>query len=164
MNYQIRPISAADAQEIVSWRYPEPFAIYNLTGKDVAAEIAYFLDLANRFHVVYDVSGQNGELVGFCSFGMDAQVPGGDYTAEALDIGLGMRPDLIGQGLGTKFLQAILHFANESFAPSALRATVAHFNQRSRRIFQKSGFRITQSFTSQSDLPIRFDVLVCPLT
>lgn len=28
--------------------------------------------------------------MGYCCFGTDARVPGGDYSADALDIGLGM--------------------------------------------------------------------------
>lgn len=47
------------------------------------------------------------ELVGFFSFGAEAQVPGGDYdNAKALDIGLGMRPDLTGKSLGLGFVEA----------------------------------------------------------
>lgn len=158
MNYQIRPIARADAQAIVAWRYPEPFTFYNLTGTDTAAEVRYFLDPANHFYVVLD---RAGNLVGFCSFGLDAQVPGGNYTSDALDVGLGLRPDLTGKGLGTEFLAAICRFAITTFAPPALRATIARFNLRSRRIFEKNGFRFAQTFVSQSEPPIRFDVLVC---
>ena len=53
-----------------------------------------------------------------CSFGIDAQVPGGDYSAQALDVGLGLRPDHTGQGLGVTFLGAILAFAQERYSPT----------------------------------------------
>jgi ribosomal-protein-alanine N-acetyltransferase len=157
MNFQLAPMTAADVRQILTWRYDEPYAIYNLESNDEAAELRYFLDPANHFHSVYN---EAGELIGFCSFGVDAQVPGGDYSLEALDIGLGLRPDLTGRGLGSDFLGAILDFARRTFQPPCFRATVASFNGRSRRIFEKQGFQLVQTFWSPSTPPLQFDLLL----
>jgi [ribosomal protein S18]-alanine N-acetyltransferase len=157
MRYSIQPLTASDACALRTWRYPQPYAVYNLAGADEEEDLCYFLDPHNQFHSVLD---EAGALVGFCSFGEDAQVPGGDYTALALDIGLGLRPDLTGQGLGATFLDAILSFAQEHFEPSHFRATVASFNVRSRRLFEGHGFCVTQSFASRSEPALLFTVLV----
>jgi [ribosomal protein S18]-alanine N-acetyltransferase len=157
MRYSIQPLTASDARTLRTWRYPQPYTIYNLAGADEEEDLAYFLDPRNQFHGVLD---EAGALVGFCSFGEDAQVPGGDYTALALDIGLGLRPDLTGQGLGAAFLEAILCFAQEHFEPSHFRATVAIFNIRSRRLFERHGFCVTQTFVSEGDPALTFLVLV----
>jgi [ribosomal protein S18]-alanine N-acetyltransferase len=157
MTFHLAPITEADVRQILTWRYGEPYAIYNLVSSDEAADLRYFLDPLNQFHSVYD---STGDLIGFCSFGVDAQVPGGDYSLEALDIGLGMRPDLTGQGLGSGFLGAILEFARRAFGPTCFRATVASFNGRSRRIFEKQGFQLVQSFWSHSDPSRQFDLLL----
>ncbi|MDQ2672203.1 MAG: GNAT family N-acetyltransferase, partial [Actinomycetota bacterium] len=74
----------------------------------------------------------------FC-FGEDAQVASGKrfglYEAEpALDVGLGMRPDLTGRGLGEEFVYAGLRFARETYSPPAFRLTVAAFNRRAIRV------------------------------
>jgi [ribosomal protein S18]-alanine N-acetyltransferase len=153
----VAPMTAADARAILTWRYPEPYAFYSMASEDVAAELPYFLDPANAFHRVGD---EQGTLVGFCSFGEDAQVPGGDYTLPALDIGLGMHPDLTGQGNGAAFLAAILAFANQHFAPERLRATVAVFNRRSQRMFERQGFQVVQRFMSLSVRPVEFVILL----
>ena len=59
--------------------------------------ITFFLAPKNGYLAVRD---SEGALVGFCCFGFEGQVPGGDYSVDALDVGIGMRPELTGQGLG----------------------------------------------------------------
>ena len=57
-----------------------------------------------------------GDLVGYCCYGLDAQVPGGEYLINmpaVLDIGVGMKPNLTGAGRGHDFVSAILEYANE---------------------------------------------------
>ena len=89
------PMIESEARQIVRWRYPPPYDIYNLS--DAEETILYALNPNNRFYAMKD---KKEELVGFCSFGQDAQVPGGDYRIDALDIGLGIHPDLTGFGKG----------------------------------------------------------------
>ena len=84
-------------------------------------------------------------------FSPDGQVPGGDYRANALDIGMGLRPDLTGQGRGLMYVKAILDFAHRTFAPTAFRVTVAQFNKRALRVWEKAGFRAIQTFHSKHD-------------
>ncbi len=88
-----QPMNETEAQAIVSWRYEPPYDIYNLDSPDQPA-IRYFLEPQNAF---YSITGQAGDMAAFCSFGPDGQVPGGDYKANALDIGMGLRPNLTGQ-------------------------------------------------------------------
>jgi RimJ/RimL family protein N-acetyltransferase len=90
------------------------------------------------------------DIVGYCCFGVDAQVPGGDYDKgepDILDVGVGLRPDLTGKGHGFNFVSAILEFAEEMYQPEIFRITVAAFNQRSVKTFQKLGFKETGNFT-----------------
>ncbi len=72
---------------------------------------------------------------------------GGVYEdPSALDVGIGLRPDLTGRGMGTSVLEAILAFAQERHAPTGFRATVAAFNERSLRVCEKVGFRRDRTF------------------
>ena len=86
-----------------------------------------------------------------CCFGPDAQVPGGDYEAAALDIGLGLRPDLTGQGRGLHYASAVCDFARNTLAPAEFRVTVARFNRRARRVWENAGFVRVQTFERQPD-------------
>jgi [ribosomal protein S18]-alanine N-acetyltransferase len=100
----------------------------------------------------YVATDERGTLVGFFCFGAPAQVPGGHlcglYAADAVDIGLGMRPDLTGRGLGREFLTAGLDFARRRFAPASFRLAVATFNQRAIHLYEKVGFQSVATFVS----------------
>ena len=158
MDLTFNPIDEANIRKFVYWQYEAPYDIYNL---DVNApldeeDLAYYLDPANAYH---SIMNEAGDLLAFCSFGVDAQVPGGDYSAEALDIGLGVRPDLTGQELGTSFVTATIDFAIEKFQPPMLRVTIFEFNKRALKVWERQGFRRVQTFQSEfSDRP--FVILV----
>jgi ribosomal-protein-alanine N-acetyltransferase len=148
MPLTFRPLDEAGARAILTWRYEAPYDLYNLDSGDMEASVRFFLDPQNGYQAVVD---GEGDLVAYCCFGLDAQVPGGDYGVDALDVGLGVRPDLIGQGRGFRYVEAVLSFAQHTFAPGALRVTVAEFNQRARRVWQKAGFQPVQRFLRQQD-------------
>jgi RimJ/RimL family protein N-acetyltransferase len=142
-NYQISPLSEENALTIITWQYPPPYDLYDLSPESLSV----LLNPAFRYHQVLDM---NGRLVGYCCFGEDAQVPGGNYHAGEpgkLDVGIGLMPDLTGKGLGFDFVKEILEFAERSFYPEVFRVTVAEFNQRSLSLFIRLGFRKTYSFT-----------------
>ena len=101
------------------------------------------LDPQYAFHGIY---GQQGQLEAFCSFGPDGQVSGGDYSTPALDIGMGIRPDLTGQGHGSAYVNAVIQFAASTYKPDRLRVTIAGFNRRALRVWEKAGFRVTKKF------------------
>jgi GNAT superfamily N-acetyltransferase len=130
------------AEQVARWRYPEPYGRY-----DGAGDVSFLVDPSNGYYAV--VEGQ--ELVAFRCFGPDAQVPGGDYSADALDTGGGLRPDLTGQGLGRGVIAAGLQFGRSRFSPTAFRLTVAAFNGRALRSVQSLGFVQHQRFHSTAD-------------
>ncbi|MBK8987309.1 MAG: GNAT family N-acetyltransferase [Chloroflexi bacterium] len=148
MNESFGPATIAAARQFVRWRYAPPYDIYNMvTDPDdanlVEAAANYFLDPAIGCHALTD---EWGRVLAFCTFGEDAQVPGGDYGRIALDIGFGMRPDLTGQGLGREFVTAVIHFAQQTFQPDVLRVTIAAFNRRALRVWTQQGFAPVQEF------------------
>src|SRR5579884_792904 len=103
--FTIEPMTEATAREMLSWRYEAPYDFYNSDPESVEEDVAEALEGSQ-----YSVRDARGELVGFLAFGECAQVPGGHragaYTGEdVVDIGLGMRPDLTGKGLGLPFMR-----------------------------------------------------------
>lgn len=151
-----RPMDEPGVRAVARWRYEPPYDIYSLNREDEQVLVQTFLNPAYHY---YQVRDQAGDLVAYCCFGPDARVPGGDYAAEALDVGLGLRPDLTGQGQGMAFVHAVLDFARRTFAPPALRVTVAGFNQRALHVWQKVGFRPIQTFERPPD-GLTFVILV----
>lgn len=124
----------------------------------LVATAAYYADPAHRYFAVDD---ERGELLGFGCFGIEAQVPGYDYTqSDALDIGFGMRPDRLSGGRGAAFLAAILTHALTTDNPTLFRSTIATFNERSARTFLRAGFVKMNSFRSVTASPMDFDVYI----
>lgn len=154
--YTIHPMTITAARDMATWRYAPPYDIYSMAN-DAEATVEFFLDPVNRYAVVRD---RENQLIGYCCFGADARVPGGDYSDErALDIGVGMRPSLTGQGRGGAFVAAVIDFAVARHAPARLRATIAHFNRRSQHAFESCGFRPMQQFISATNPPRKFVIL-----
>ncbi|RAP78659.1 GNAT family N-acetyltransferase [Paenibacillus montanisoli] len=123
-----------DAEEIISWRYEEPYQIYN---NESTPELIQ--EMLNNYYTVY---GDEKQIIGFFCAGNSAQVPNDfySYSESYLDIGIGMRPELTNKGLGTEFFSFVLDSMNQIFGDVELRLTVTSFNQRARRLYRKFGF------------------------
>ena len=147
-NYVFTPINDEEARAVVSWRYEPPYDFYELANDPEGLE--ELLGPPERREGYYAVRS-DGELVGFFCFGPGGQLPSFDYADDgSLDIGLGLRPDLTGKGLGLEFLLAGLEFGRRHFAPAGFRLAVATFNERAIQVYERGGFRRVTVFTHHS--------------
>jgi ribosomal-protein-alanine N-acetyltransferase len=150
---RIVPLTSAFALDICTWQYPAPYDCYDMTG---AAPEELLRPGSGFFTLLLDDA-----LAGFRSFGVDGRVPGWDYDDTALDTGGGLRPQLVGQGLGREAIATGLAFGRSRFAPPAFRVTVAAFNTRALRTLAALGFSRVGSFAAATD-GRAFQVLVRP--
>ena len=130
----IAPMTPEHAREIAAWAYPGEYALYDFSPEEEA-------ELLNGEY--YCALDEGGALVGFFCYGASARIPadGDAYARDALDFGLGMRPDLCGLGGGAAFVRAGLAYAREALGVDRFRLAVASFNQRAARAYEKAGFR-----------------------
>ncbi|WP_199614545.1 GNAT family N-acetyltransferase [Paenibacillus alkalitolerans] len=133
-----------EAFEISRWKYEGEYSFYNSEKSEEAIN-----ELMNGTY--YSVRNDVNELIGYFCFGRSAQVPGGQktglYTGDnVLDIGLGMKPELTGKGMGMSFLTAGIIFADKTFNPHRLRLSVAIFNRRAVSLYTRAGFKAVSSF------------------
>ena len=143
-----RPAEEKSAREFVHWQYEPPYDIYTCPPDHIEEAIQYNIDPAN---IVYAMFNQGDELIGYCSYGQDGQVPGGDYSEEALDIGMMIKPELTGQGMGSAFAKEVIKNGMNKYAPKKLRVTIAAFNKRAMRTWEKNGFQHIQTFERRTD-------------
>ena len=147
MHITIGPMTEEAARAILAWRYEDIYTFYNAHLQDLHDGLQEMLNGS-----YYAATDEQSALIGYFCFGVHAQVPGGHlyglYADDALDIGLGMKPDLTGRGLGREFLTAGLDFARQRFAPATFRLSVAAFNQRAIRLYEKVGFQAVTTFVS----------------
>ena len=135
MNYTFSPLTQRQAEQIAyEWQYDGPFAFYDMPNDE--DDLVEFLNPDERTEHYFAVL--NGEeLIGYYVF---------EPNADVVDVGLGMRPDLTGQGNGTAFLEAGLAFIMDRYAPKQIELAVATFNERAIRLYTKSGFEPVERF------------------
>lgn len=149
MKLTIRRLNSRDAKAVSKWTYPEPYSIYDFDESDSCLK-----ELLNGSY--YSAAGEGAGLMGYCCFGESAIVPAGRQFGvynddEYADIGLGMKPELCGQGLGLDFLENCLAFAGKELSAKRFRLTVAAFNKRAINVYERMGFRKAGSFIRASE-------------
>lgn len=159
MKMSIKSMNYDEANQISKWIYEEPYSIYSMDGSyDCIDEL-----LNGKYFLVVD---KENTIIGYYCFGESAQVPVGNkfgvYNCkDIVDIGLGIKPNLCGQGLGLKFLCNGLNFAKNKLSAKKVRLTVATFNQRAIKTYKNAGFEKMYSFERVSDIgKIEFWVMI----
>ena len=140
IQYRFEPMSEQQARAVADWYYDPPYDFY-----DAAADpedLAELLDPVQRDGRYFAVLGDPGSLVGFFMFKQEG---------DAVVIGLGLRPDLPGRGLGLPFLLAGLEFARGRYAPARFRLMVATFNRRAIRVYEQAGFCQGETFAHRTN-------------
>jgi len=136
----ITPMSQAEAEEIAGWRYVPPYDFYDV-GAD-QRDMAELLDPAGRGDHYYSAYNPARELVGFFEL---------RNAGDVVVVGVGLRPDLTGHGLGESFFGAGLVFARGRFAPRRFKLSVAEFNARAITVYERTGFATTRSFMHETN-------------
>ena len=124
-----------DAHAIAKWHYQDPYTFYDADqDPDDLAELLNPQSWQETYHSVFD---EQNKLFGFFTFNKNEGI---------IEIGLGLRPDLTGKGIGLGFVQAGLEFAKNIYSSTAFRLKVATFNHRAIRVYEQAGFHPARVF------------------
>ena len=132
--FAIRAMTASDANAVAAWHYPGVYSFYDW--EQDAEDLAELLD-PEEWGRRYFAVDRDGDLVGFFVFKL------ADGLAE---VGLGLRPDLTGLGLGDAFLDAGLRFAADELSAEGYTLAVAAFNRRAITVYERAGFAETERY------------------
>lgn len=88
-----------DALRVAGWRYRDRWSVYDLESP---------AGLENDLDLYWAVTDTADTMVGFVCVEAAARVPGLDADASFIDVGVGMDPDLAGQGRGSAFGEVVL--------------------------------------------------------
>jgi RimJ/RimL family protein N-acetyltransferase len=117
------------ASEVGTWHYEPPYDFY-----DLASDPHDAAEMRNPAHAAHyrAVLAKGGDLLdAFWYFNRQRDV---------VDVGIGLRPELTGRGLGESFLRAQLDYATSQWAPATFRLFVAAWNERAIRLYDRLGF------------------------
>jgi len=149
MKYTFVPMNQEYASTIVdTWKYEKEYSIY-----DYSNEADHMLDEQGWGRGIFAVLNQEGDLIGelsiefydvqgqcteYCNFDDQALL-----NERELWIGFGLRPDLVGHGLGVEFVLACVEYAIQKYhyRGEYIRLGVATFNQRAVKTYVKAGFQ-----------------------
>jgi RimJ/RimL family protein N-acetyltransferase len=119
----VQPASPETFASIGAWRYTPPYDFYDGDQEPVLNPERYF-----------EAVDEDGSLVGFYYV---------EEKGAAVEIGLGLRPDLTGRGLGGAFFEAGLDFLRSRHPGRPVVLNVAAFNVRAITVYERAGFRET---------------------
>ena len=140
MNFQFFMMTQSDAEQIALWHYDGEFSFYDMeSDPDDLQELLSPDKRGNHYWSAYSDSGLTG-FVCIESNGLEAE------------IGLGLRPDLTGKGLGSYFFASIEQLTQRLFPDvSEISLSVAAFNLRAQKVYQQAGFLICGQETVETN-------------
>lgn len=128
----------AHAAEICTWSYPPPYNIYGfLPWEQMKGLGVEFGDPGIRLQQYLSVLDEQDQLWGFAQL-----FPMAGVTR----LGLGMRPDWCGRGMGKRFVQAIVDEAKRRRPSDEIDLEVLTWNERAIRTYRKAGFYIADTY------------------
>jgi [ribosomal protein S18]-alanine N-acetyltransferase len=132
VTYRIRSMTADDIPVLTAWHYPPPYDFYDPDADD--DDLAELSDPDRWGREYFTAVNEQQEIVGFFQFRLPE--PG-----TVIEIGLGLRPDLTGIGLGSSYMAAGMDFARERWHRESFQLFVAAFNRRAIKVYERLGFR-----------------------
>jgi len=151
-NLIVVPMTKPHAQSISLWKYENEYSFYNANEENIDG----YMDGTH-----YACISENDELIGYFCFGKEAQIPTVEenvYDEASTDIGLGLRPDLCGKGMGLSFFNVGLNYAETALNITSLRLSVAAFNERAIKLYKNAGF-VTEGEVTNSYYKNKFLVM-----
>lgn len=137
-SFMIVPMTREHAETVCGWVYEPPYDLYGwLPWDQMEALGVEFGDPEVRQSQYVSVLDAEHTLCGFAQF-----FP----LAGVTRLGVGMRPDLCGQGLGKSFMQAVVGAASEKRPGDEIDLEVHTWNKRAIRAYRKSGFVIADTY------------------
>lgn len=124
-----------------TWKYPPPYDFYDATADPEDYE--EFVNPEQWPQKFWQVRCEE-DLIGFFTAS-----PTDDR--ETYEISLGLSPDLTGGGLGLKFVQAGLETLAAECSPSRIVLSVAAFNERAMKVYERAGFRAIRTYSQPTN-------------
>lgn len=125
-------ITEEEMRRVCTWRYEGKYRIYDLPSYEIMQKLrmGFFKPGARENYRAFCM---DGEVIGFTNI---------QEENKEVFIGIGVRPDKCGQGLGRQILQEAYRISKSRWPEKPLYLHVRTWNQRAVNCYKKAGFRI----------------------
>ena len=140
---QLGKMTEQEAKAVTEWHYPPPYDVYRWPAwSDMLRDGRELADPDIRAAQYLSVrDSRNESLIGYVQlFPLD----------RAVRIGIGLRPDLCDQGLGTPIIKLAVEEASRRQPGAEIDLEVEEWNKRAIRAYEKAGFAIADEYTRRA--------------
>lgn len=142
MNLKLCSLTENHVREICNWKYEGEYSVYNLPTYDKVVTQKWGIAIEEKREKQFAaVRSQNGDLYGYIRF-----IENENYVL----VGLGLKPSLCGQGLGSALMELIKKESNRRYGNIIIVLEVRSFNQRAIKCYQRAGFKIIDRYSKDT--------------
>jgi [ribosomal protein S18]-alanine N-acetyltransferase len=139
LDWQVVPMTEQHAEEVCRWRFEPPYDVYNNDPWEVLKKLEIEIGdpqlRQEQYAAIIDPA--DGELMGYAQF----------FPIEGVTrLGLSLRPDLCGGGIGPAFVSLLVREAKRRKPSDEIDLEVLIWNHRAKRAYEKAGFRLTDTY------------------
>jgi ribosomal-protein-alanine N-acetyltransferase len=134
----IAPMTQPEAEEVAGWAYPGIYAFYDYSAEP--DDLAELRNADRRAGLYFAVHLAEHGVIGF----VQVWPVGEDGSVE---IGLGLRPECAGHGLGVAFVRLLCEWLIDRvrLRPMTITLRVATFNARAITVYERAGFHAVET-------------------
>ncbi|OWA32968.1 GNAT family N-acetyltransferase [Saccharibacillus sp. O16] len=136
-SFEIHVMTESEAAAVCGWSYEPPYDIYGWMPWEEMKKLGIEFGDPELRTQQYVTGYRNGVFCGFAQL-----FPLGGTTR----LGIGMRPDLCGRGMGAAFVRAAADEALRRIPGQEIDLEVLTWNQRAISAYRKAGFSITDLY------------------
>ena len=142
MKFDFVPMNKDFSNEIINWKYEEPYSFYDMTSDK--EDLKEFKDEKNWENRYFAVINKKYKLVGFYSY---------NFEDKKMWIGFGLKPSLTGGGNGEEFVKSGIEFGIKYFdyTEKEIYLAVAKFNIRAIKLYKKIGFESIREYLQKTN-------------
>lgn len=132
MIIELKKLSLEMAKEIVSWRYPNEYSVYNLPSWDEIVTNNWGLSSPIKREKEFFSIILNQQFIGYTRF---------SKRNDRIWIGIGLKPSYCGKGHGKKVMELIVGIVKVKYPEVPIALQVRVFNKRAISAYKSIGFK-----------------------
>lgn len=137
MKYIVENMNEEFAKQICSWKYEGEYEIYNTVSfEEMKSKKISLLNPERINNYICFIDEENKEVVAYINIMKKEN--------ENIFLGIGLKPNLCGKGMGKEFLQVGIKKALERYPKHKIVLQVRSWNKRAINCYLNAGFRITK--------------------